>query len=46
MIELQGGIMKGLTYQELTKLLQYIEDNHSWKNMYDLHVNYHDPKGA
>jgi hypothetical protein len=27
----------GLTYDELKELLQYIEDNHSWKNMYELY---------
>lgn len=26
----------GLTYEELQELLQYIEKNHSWKNMFEL----------
>lgn len=30
---------KGLTYAELTELLQYIEQNHSWKNMYENYCN-------
>jgi len=27
----------GLTYDELKELMQYIEDNHLWKNMYEIH---------
>jgi hypothetical protein len=29
----------GLSYEELQELLEYIEKNHSWKNMYKNHVN-------
>ena len=31
--------MRGLTFDELQELLKYVEEHHSWKNMYENHHN-------